>query len=185
MEVSIISKNFDRKSEALVNEAIKCDVVLVIDEDGNSLGEHKTLEAIQMAEMRDLDLVCVAPNAKIPVCRFMDYSRYRYEMQKKARDAKKNQKIVTIKEIRLTPVISSNDFETKLKNGIRFLNDGDKLKVTLTFNRRMRMLSNIEANTGALDKFIERTAEIANVEQKPTLEGKNMSIILVPKKDKK
>ena len=184
MEVSVISKNFDRKNDALVNGNIRADRVLVIDENGESLGEKNLMEAIKIAESRNLDLVCVAPNAKVPVCRFMDYSRYRYELQRKARDAKKNQKIVTIKEIRLTPVISSNDFETKLRNGIKFLQDGDKLKVTLTFNRRARMLNNAEPNFTILEKFIERTADIANVESKPTLEGRNMSTILVPKKDK-
>ncbi|MFA5543665.1 MAG: translation initiation factor IF-3, partial [Bacilli bacterium] len=120
-----------------------------------------------------------------PVCRFMDYSKYRYEMQKKAREAKKNQKVVTIKEIRLTPVISSNDFETKLKRGIKFLEDGDKLKVTLTFNRRARMLSNnSENNFDMIVKYIEKLSDIAVVESKPTLEGRNMSAILSPKKDK-
>ena len=182
--MSYISKNIDRKNDALVNENIKAERVLVIDECGNSLGEKNLMDAIKLAESRNLDLVCVAPNAKVPVCRFMDYSRFRYELQRKARDAKKNQKVVTVKEIRLTPVISSNDFETKLKRGIKFLQDGDKLKVTLTFNRRARMLHNADPNFSILDKYIERTAEIASVEQKPTLEGRNMSTILSPKKVK-
>ncbi|MFA7367374.1 MAG: translation initiation factor IF-3 [Bacilli bacterium] len=175
----------DRKNDALVNENIRADRVLVIDENGESLGEQSLQDAIKMAESRNSDLVCVAPNAKVPVCRFMDYSKYRYEMQKKAREAKKNQKVVTIKEIRLTPVISSNDFETKLKRGIKFLEDGDKLKVTLTFNRRARMLSNnSENNFDMIVKYIEKLSDIAVVESKPTLEGRNMSAILSPKKDK-
>jgi translation initiation factor IF-3 len=183
--VSCISKNFDRKNnDALVNLNIRAERVLVIDENGESLGEKGLMEAVKLAEARNLDLVCVAPNAKVPVCRFMDYSRFRYELQRKARDAKKNQKIVTIKEIRLTPVISSNDFETKLRNGIKFLEEGDKLKVTLTFNRRARMLNNAEPNFSVLDRYIEKTSDIANVEQKPVLEGRNMSTILSPKKDK-
>lgn len=183
--MSYISKNLDRKNDALVNENIKSISVLVIDESGNSLGEHKTADAIKMAETRNFDLVCVAPNAKVPVCRFMDYSKYRYEMQRKAREAKKNQKIVLVKEIRLTPVISGNDFETKLRNGIKFLKEGNKVKVTLTFNRRARMLNMGNPDFSILEKYIERTAEIATIESKPTLEGRNMSMILVPKKDNK
>lgn len=185
MEVSFISKNLDRKSDALVNEGIKAEYVLVIDENGNSLGEQKIDIAIKMAEAHDYDLVCVAPNAKVPVCRFMNYSKYRYEMQRKSREAKKNQKVVSIKEIRLSPVISTNDFETKLRNGIKFLQDGNKLKVTLTFNRRARMLNMGDPNISVLENYIERIADIATVEQKPILEGKNMSTILVPKSNKK
>lgn len=180
-----ISKNLDRKNDALVNENIKADVVLVIDESGTSLGQHKVQEALKMAEARNFDLVCVAPNAKVPVCRFMDYSKYRYEQRRRAREAKKNQKIITVKELRVTPVISSNDFETKLRKGIEFLKDGNKLKVSLTFNRRARMLYQGNPDISILDKFIERTADIANVEQKPTLEGRNFTIILGPKQEKK
>jgi len=131
-----------------------------------------------------LDLVCVAPNAKIPVCRFMDYSKFRYEQQRKARESRKNQKIVTLKEIWVSPVISANDFETKLKNGRRFLSEGNKLKITLRFVRRMRMLSNENDYMQILNNFIERTQDIAYVESRPSLEGRNMSVILSPKKDK-
>lgn len=180
--MSVISKNIERKSDALVNENIGAVKVLVIDENGTSLGEFPTSEAIRLAHGRSFDLVCVAPNAQVPVCRFMDYSKYRYEMQKKAREAKKNQKIITVKEVRLTPVISSNDFETKLRSGIKFLQDGDKLKVTLTFNRRARMLNYGDPDISVLERFLTRTADIANVEQKPVLEGKNMSVMLAPKK---
>lgn len=183
--MSFISKNVDRKSDALVNHNIRAERVLVIDEDGQSLGEKSLVEALQIAESKNLDLVCVAPNAKVPVCRLMDYSKYRYELQRKAREAKKNQKVITVKEIRMSPVISSNDFETKLRNGIKFLQDGDKLKVTLTFNRRARMLTtNNDVNFQILEKFIERVADYGVVEQKPTLDGKNISMVLSPKKDK-
>lgn len=168
-----------------MNENIKASEVLVINEKGDSLGIKPIDEARRMANSIDLDLVCVAPNAKIPVCRFLDYSKFRYEQQRKARESKKNQKIITLKEIWLTPVISINDFETKLRNGRKFLMDGDKLKVTLRFNRRVRMLSADIDNQRMLDKFIEETADIATVEMKPTLEGKSMSITLAPKKEKK
>ena len=181
MEVKNISKVVERKSEALVNENITAPKVLVITEEGVSLGEQEVATAIKMAEARDLDLVCVAPNAPVPVCKFMDYSKYRYDLQKKAREAKKNQKIVSVKEIRLTPVISIGDFETKLKAGRKFLQDGDKLKVTLTFNRRARMLNN-NPDFSVLTKYIEATADYATVERQPVLEGKNVSATLAPKK---
>ncbi len=135
-----------------------------------------------MARSLDLDLVCVAPNAKTPVCRFLDYSKFHYEQRKKARESKKNQKIVTVKEIWLTPVISTNDFETKLRTGRKFLEGGDKLKVTLRFNRRARMMSSdIDAQKN-LDKFIQMTSDISSAETKPVQEGKSISLILVPKK---
>ncbi len=137
-----------------------------------------------MAEEANLDLVCVAPNAKIPVCRFLDYSKFRYEQQRKARESRKNQKIVSIKELWVSPVISANDFETKLKNGRRFLLEGNKLKITLRFVRRMRMLSNETDYMQILNNFIERTQDIAYVESHPSLDGRNMSILLSPKKDK-
>ncbi len=157
---------------------------MVVNEKGESLGVKPIDIARRMAEEVNLDLVCVAPNAKIPVCRFMDYSKFRYEQQRKARESRKNQKIVTLKEIWVSPVISANDFETKLKNGRRFLSEGNKLKITLRFVRRMRMLSNENDYMQILNNFIERTQDIAYVESRPSLEGRNMSVILSPKKDK-
>jgi translation initiation factor IF-3 len=183
--VLYISKNFDRKDDALVNENIRASEVLVIDDKGEQLGVKPILEARRLAEAAGLDLVCVAPNGRPPVCRFMDYSKFRYEQQKKARESKKNQKIVTIKEIWLTPVISGNDFETKLRNGRKFLEDGDKLKVTLRFGRRMRMLSSDADPKEMLNRFVLDTEDIAIVESKPALEGRNMSLLLSPKKDNK
>lgn len=157
---------------------------MVVNEKGESLGVKPIDIARRMAEEVNLDLVCVAPNAKIPVCRFMDYSKFRYEQQRKARESRKNQKIVSLKELWVSPVISANDFETKLKNGRRFLSEGNKLKITLRFVRRMRMLSNENDYMQILNNFIERTQDIAYVESRPSLEGRNMSVILSPKKDK-
>lgn len=155
---------------------------MVINETGESLGVQPIEEARKLAEKAGLDLVCVAPNAKVPVCRFMDYSKFRYEQQRKARESKKNQKVISIKEIWLTPVISSNDFDTKLKKGRKFLEDGDKLKVTLRFGRRVRMLVNEADSKEMLYKYIEKTADIANLESDVAQEGRNMSLILSPKK---
>ncbi|MGB4695166.1 MAG: translation initiation factor IF-3 [Acholeplasmataceae bacterium] len=180
-----ISRNFERRSEALINENINAPEVLVINEKGESLGVKPIAVAQQMADEVGLDLVCVAPNAKVPVCRFLDYSKFRYEQQRKARESRKNQKIINVKEIWLTPVISPNDFETKLRRGRQFLMDGNKLKVTLRFGRRMRMLSNEADADLMLDKFIEGTADIAVVESRSALEGRNMTLMLSPRKDKK
>lgn len=136
-----------------------------------------------MAMARDLDLVCVAPNAPTPVCKFMDYGKYLYDLKRKTKDAIKNQKVINVKEIRLTPVIGSGDFETKLKAGIRFLQNGDRLKVTLTFNRRARML-NTNPDFSMLTKFIDALSEYGVVDKQPVLEGKNVSATLTPKKKK-
>lgn len=180
-----ISKNLERRADALINENINAPEVLVINEKGESLGVKPIEVAQKMADAVGLDLVCVAPNAKVPVCRFLDYSKFRYEQQRKARESRKNQKIINIKEIWLSPVISSNDFETKLRRGREFLLEGNKLKVTLRFGRRMRMLSTDTDADRVLNKFIEATADIAVVETKPSLEGRNMQLVLSPKKDKK
>jgi len=183
--VSSINRNQDCKNEALVNEEITASIVLVVDNEGKMLGEMSVVEGIQLAEAKGLDLVCVAPNAPKPVCRMMDYSKFRYEQQKRARVAKKNQTIITVKEVWLTPVISQNDFDTKLKTGIKFLQQGNKLKVTLRFNKRARMLNMGDPDIQVLTNFIEATKDIATVENKPTLEGKSVSMILVAKKEKK
>ena len=183
--MSSINKNQDRKNEALVNEEITAEIVLVVDNEGKMLGEMRVEEGMKLAEEKGLDLVCVAPNAPKPVCRMMDYSKFRYEQQKRARVAKKNQTVISVKEVWLTPVISSNDFDTKLKAGLKFLQQGNKLKVTLRFNKRARMLNMGNPDIQVLTKYIEATQEFATVENKPTLEGKSVSMILVAKKEKK
>lgn len=182
---AIISKNLERKNEALVNENIKAERVLAINAEGQSLGEMDLQEAIHLASEQNLDLVCVAPNAKVPVCRFIDYSKYRYDMQRKSREAKKNQKVVTIKEVRLTPVIGNNDFETKLKNGREFLNSGNKLKVTLYYPKGKKRMIQFESSKLVLDRFVNALDEISTVEGRTAVEGKNMSVILAPKNKKK
>lgn len=159
-------------------------MVLVIDENGQQLGEKDLDEALDLAEEAGYDLVCVAPNAKVPVCKFMDYKKFRFEQQKRARVAKKNQTVILVKEVRLTPVISDNDFETKLKAGIKFLEQGNKLKVTLKFVRRERMLNYGDPNIEVMNRYIERLQDIATVESKPVLEGKNVTAMLAKKKAK-
>lgn len=185
LEVLFISKNLERKSEALVNENIKASRVLAINAEGEALGEMDLEEAIRLASEQNLDLVCVAPNAKVPVCRFIDYSKYRYDLQRKSREAKKNQKVVTIKEVRLSPVIGGNDFETKLKNGREFLNSGNKLKVTLYYPKGKKRMMQFDSSKDVLDRFVNALEEVATIEGRTAVEGKNMSIILAPKNNKK
>ena len=132
-----------------------------------------------MAEEQHLDLVEVAPKAKPPVCRIMDFGKYRYEQQKREKEAKKKQKIVTIKEVKLRPNIEQHDFDVKLKNALRFLEEGNKVKVTIMF--RGRELSHPELGREVLDRVSEQLKELVSIERDAKLEGKNMTMILAPK----
>lgn len=152
--------------------------MLVITQDGEQLGVKPRIEALKEAEKRGLDLVLVAPNAKPPVCRIMDYSKYRYEKQRKAREAKKNQKVVELKEIRLSPTIDIHDFETKLKNGRKFLVKGDRLKVTLRF--RGRSIAFKDQGLAKINDFAAKCEDVATVEKKATFEGRSVFLILAP-----
>ena len=138
-----------------------------------------TRDALRMAEEQHLDLVEVAPKAKPPVCRIMDFGKYRYEQQKREKEAKKKQKIVTIKEVKLRPNIEQHDFDVKLKNALRFLEEGNKVKVTIMF--RGRELSHPELGREVLDRVSEQLKELVAIERDAKLEGKNMTMILAPK----
>ena len=182
VEVKFISKSGDKK-ENLVNEEIEASFVLVISEDGEQLGKMALEDALKEAENRGYDLVCVAPNAPVPVCKLMDYSKYRYEQAKKAKEAKKNQKIISIKEVRLSPTIDVGDFETKSRAARKFLTNGDKVKVSCRFRGRMIEQAN---NTKELfNKFAMGLEDIAQIEQAPFLDGRNMFMSLAPKLQKK
>lgn len=138
--------------------------------------------ALEIAREKDLDLVMVAPGANPPVCKILNYGKYRFEMAKKEKEAKKKQKIVEVKEIRITPNIEEHDFSFKLKNIRKFISDGAKVRITVRF--RGRELNNTKAGQVVLEKFIQNLEDISSVEKKPMLEGKNMFTILSPKKDK-
>lgn len=135
-----------------------------------------------MAEERKLDLVNVAPNSKPPVCRIMDYGKYRYEMMKKEKESKKKQKVISVKELRLTPNIETHDLNTKSNKAIEFLNNGDRVKVSVRF--RGREMGHTEIGKEVLEKFVELVSEHGVVDRKPKLEGRNMSMFLSPKTDK-
>jgi translation initiation factor IF-3 len=143
------------------------------------LGIVQLRDALQMAAEQHLDLVEVAPTAKPPVCRIMDFGKFKYEQQKREKEAKKKQKVVTVKEVKLRPNIEDHDFDVKFKNAQRFLEDGDKVKVTIMF--RGRELSHPELGKKVLDKMAGQIKEIANIERAARLEGKNMIMILAPK----
>lgn len=165
-----------------INEQIKANKVQVIDEQGEKRGVMSIHDALDLAYDKKLDLVLVAPNAEIPVCKIMNYGKYKFEQSKKEKEAKKKQKTFEIKEIRITPNIEQHDFEFKLKNAQKFIEDGNKVKITVRF--RGREMNYVKLGEQVLNKFIERLADITTVEKKPLLEGKNMFIILAKKADK-
>ena len=173
---------FSIKQELLINEKIRYKEVQVIDEDGNKLGVLPIEEAIDRALDAKLDLVLVGPNNEPPVCKLMNYGKYKFEQAKREKEAKRNQKAMEVKEIRITPNIETHDFEFKARNARKFLESGNKVKVTLRF--RGRELNYVKAGEDNLNEFIEALSDIAVAEKKPVLEGKNMSVILTKKTDK-
>jgi len=171
-----------RKDDGLVNEEIRAREVMVITDTGEKLGVVSTKEALNLAWEKDLDLVLVAPSAKPPVAKFMDYNKFRYEQQRKLREAKKHQRIVSLKEIRLSPKIDIGDFETKLKLGRKFLEKGDKLKVSIRFRGREMAYTN-KGRQVMLD-FANKLSDCATIESRPNQDGRNMFMSMTPKKDK-
>jgi len=165
-----------------VNEKIRAREVRLIDSNGDQLGVKSRQEALDIAQTRNLDLVMVAPNAKPPVCRIMDYGKYRFEQQKKEKEARKKQKVINIKEVRFTPGIGDHDFETKLKNARKFLEKGDKVKAAVRF--RGRAITHKELGREVLDRFAEEVKDIATIETKPKMEGRNMFMMVAPINEK-
>ncbi|WP_282201442.1 translation initiation factor IF-3 [Collibacillus ludicampi] len=169
-----------REHETQINEKIRAREVRLIDSNGDQLGIVPLQKALEIAEERKLDLVNVAPNAKPPVCKIMNYGKYKYEQQKKEKEARKNQKVVSIKEIRLSPTIDEHDFQTKLRNVVKFLQSGDKVKVSVRF--RGRQITHTEIGKQVLDRLAEHCGELATIERAPLLEGRQMIMILSPRK---
>ncbi len=165
-----------------INEEIHIREVRVTSATGEQLGVMLTREALHMAEEQHLDLVEVAPNAKPPVCRIMDFGKYRYEQQKREKEAKKKQKVVSIKEVKLRPNIEQHDFDVKLKNALRFVEEGNKVKVTIMF--RGRELSHPELGKEVLSRVAEKLGGLVSIERNAKLEGKNMTMIVAPKVQK-
>ncbi len=162
-----------------INEEILDKEVRLIGDQGEQLGIMSVEEALRIASERELDLVKIAPGSTPPVCKIMDYGKFRFEQAKKEKEAKKNQRVIEIKEIRMSPGIDTNDFNTKLKNAQKFLNDGDRVKVSVRF--RGREMAHTEIGAELLKDFAAQCAEIANLDKAPKLEGRSMSMFLSPK----
>ncbi len=162
-----------------VNDAITSNTVLVIDDEGEKRGVMKTEAAIALAEEAGLDLVEVSPNAEPPVCKIMDYGKYKYQAQKKAAEARKKQKVIEVKEIKLRPGIDTHDYDVKMRAMKRFFEEGDKVKVTMRF--RGREMAHTELGFDLLQKVKADTEEIAKVEFEPKMEGRQMIMILAPR----
>lgn len=175
MEVLPISNK-----ELQINEQIRDKELRVVDSDGTQLGIMPLKQALELAEQRDLDLVKIAPQAKPPVCKIIDYGKYRYEQARKEKEARKKQKTIEIKEIRLSPNIDTNDLNTKINAAKKFLTKGDKVKVTLRF--RGREMAHMNASKHILDDFAEALTEIAVVEKPAKVEGRSMTMVLAEKR---
>jgi len=165
--------------ENQINEQIRDKEVRVIDADGTQLGVMPTKQALELAIEKKLDLVNVAPSAKPPVCKILDYGKYRYEMQKREKEAKKKQKVTEVKEIRVSTFIEKHDLQVKANNAAKFLKNGDKVKVSLRFKGREKGYANIGEEV--MNTFAEAIAEVGVIEKKPMLEGRSMIMILAPK----
>lgn len=152
----------------------------MIGPEGEQLGIRMRREALEMAYDRNLDLLCVAPNATPPVCKILDYGKYRFENQKKLKEAKRNQHVTEIKPLRLSPVIDDHDFDTKLRQAKGWLEDEKKVKIDMRF--RGRLITRLEVGKKIMDDFIEQLSEIGLVERKPLLEGNTMSAVVAPRK---
>jgi translation initiation factor IF-3 len=162
-----------------VNDRIRIKEVRVIAPDGSQLGILATEQALQQAYSMNLDLVEVAPEARPPVCRIMDYGKYRYEQSKKAREAKKKQTVIELKEIKLRPKTEEHDFQFKARHAERFLKEGNKAKITMMF--RGREMVRMDRGKALLERFVETLKDSGVVEQAPKIEGRNMTLILAPK----
>lgn len=167
------------KQELPINGQIKAKEVQLISDDGEKLGMLPIARALEIAEEKKLDLVLVSPNAQVPVCKIMNYGKYKFEQAKKEKEAKKKQKVQETKELRITPNIEEHDFGFKAKNAKKFIEDGNKVKITVRF--RGRELNNVKMGENVLNDFAKELEDVAVVEKSPKLEGKNMFIILAKK----
>jgi len=168
--------------ELQINEEIRVREVRLIGDDGEQLGIVSYRDAMRMAEEKDLDLVLMSPNAKPPVCKIMDYGKYKYDTIKKAKEAKKNQKTITLKEVRLSPNIEEHDLNVKVTQALKFLGQGNKVKVSIRF--RGRELGRTEIGYDVMNDFLELIKDAGKVEKKPRMEGRSMVMFLEPSTDK-
>lgn len=163
----------------MINEDIRDREVRLVDQNGEQLGVMSSEQALKLAEDRQLDLVKIAPQARPPVCKLMDYGKYRFEQSKRDREIRKNQKTISIKEVRLSATIEDHDVDVKYRAAVKFLADGDKVKVTIRF--RGRQITHSEIGTEVMNQFAERIKDVGVVERRPLIEGRNMTMIVAPK----
>src|SRR5699024_2928429 len=178
----IFRRWLDISKEMNVNETIRAREVRLIDANGDQLGVKSRNEALEIAQKRELDLVLVAPGAKPPVCRIMDYGKYRFEQQKKEKEARKKQRVINVKEVRCSPGIGDHDFNTKLRNARKFLEKGDKVKASVRF--RGRAITHKDLGREVLERLAEEVKDIADVESKARMEDRQMFMMLAPSSDK-
>ncbi len=167
------------KQELMINEEIRESKVRVVGPDGEQLGIMSSKEALNLAYDKNLDLVAIAPKAEPPVCKIMDYGKYRFDAAKREKEARKNQKTMSLKEIRISPSIDTHDFQTKVNHTVKFLQSGEKVKITVRF--RGREINHSSLGAELLDRFKDSVSEYGSCDKPPQLEGKNMSIIVTPK----
>ncbi len=163
----------------MINEEIRDREVRVVDQNGEQLGVMPIRDALNLADERQLDLVKIAPQARPPVCKLMDYGKYRFEQSKKEREFRKNQKVITVKEVRLSATIEDHDVDVKYRNAVKFLKDGNKVKVTIRF--RGRQITHSEIGRQIMNEFAERIKEYGTVDKAPQIEGRNMSMFISPR----
>ncbi|MDE7106619.1 MAG: translation initiation factor IF-3 [Anaeroplasmataceae bacterium] len=180
-EVEIINKQ-KRGAEEIVNDAIRCKEMLVITDKGEKLGVLSRAKALAEAEESGLDLVLVSPDSNPPVAKLMDYSRFRFEQQKKLKEMRKNQKVIVVQEIQLSPTIEKHDFETKARKAQTILEKGNKVKISLRF--KGRMIVHQELGKDVIERFVERLAEYSTLESPIRLEGRTLFAVIAPKTSK-
>lgn len=175
-------RRFDRRlperDSTRINERIRVPEVRLIDAEGDQVGVVKTDDAFKRAQEAELDLVEISPESKPPVCRILDYSKYKYELAQKAKAARKHQQQIVVREVKFRPKIAIHDYETKKNHVVRFLNHKDKVKITIMF--RGREITHPERGRELLDRLAEELAELATVDQQPMIEGRNMTMLLAP-----
>ena len=166
-------------NDLMINEEIRDREVRVVDQNGEQLGVMSSRDALALAEESQLDLVKIAPQARPPVCKLMDYGKYRFEQSKKEREFRKNQKVITVKEVRLSATIEDHDIDVKFKNAVKFLKDGNKVKVTIRF--RGRQITHSDIGRQVMNEFADRIKEYGTVDKAPQMEGRSMIMFISPR----
>ena len=166
----------------MINEEIRDREIRLIGPEGEQLGIMSARQALDIAEEKELDLVKIAPTAKPPVCKLMDYGKYRFEQSKREKEARKNQKVISVKEVRLSPTIEEHDMQVRVRDCVKFLQNGDRVKVSIRF--RGRMITHSDVGLQVMNEFFARVKDYAVQDRKPSTEGRTMTMMLSPKQDK-